>query len=157
LGFLFPFFWLQIIANNLLAIIRALGEIIGISESLLGLTILAWGNSFPGLVANLAVARKGFPSMAIAACFGEPLLNLLLGFGVSYTYVILSKGEDLAFQMNPTLIITFSTLVVVLVSCLIFVPLKKFKGTKPLGIYLISLFVLSSFINILNEILHFYV
>jgi len=157
LGFFVSIFWLQIIATNLLGIIRALGEIIGISESLLGLTILAWGNSSPGLIANLAISRKGFPSMAVAACFGEPLLNLLLGFGVSYTYVILSKGENLQFQMNPTLIITFSTLIVIIVSCLIFIPLKKYKGTKYLGIFLISLFVLSSLVNILNEVLHFYV
>tara|TARA_R110002050_G_scaffold184639_2_gene318263 strand:- start:489 stop:689 length:201 start_codon:yes stop_codon:yes gene_type:complete len=56
----------------------------------MGLTILAWGNSVGDMVADITVAKKGFPSMALAATYGGPLFNLLLGFGIAITFEIMS-------------------------------------------------------------------
>ena len=52
-----------------------------ISDTLMGLTVLALANSVGDLVANLAMARAGMPGMAAGACIGAPTLNLLLGCG----------------------------------------------------------------------------
>ena len=60
---------------------QATGRILGLSDTILGLTVLAFANSVGDLVANLAMARAGMPGMAAAACIGAPLLNLLLGLG----------------------------------------------------------------------------
>ena len=35
------------------------------------------------LVSNVAVAKGGYPNMAASACIGAPLLNILLGLGIS--------------------------------------------------------------------------
>jgi Ca2+/Na+ antiporter len=48
--------------------------------------VLAWGNSVPDLINNMAMARDGFPSMAVAACFASPLFTLLIGMGVALAY-----------------------------------------------------------------------
>ena len=53
---------------------------------MLGLTLLAWGNSAGDLVTNLAVAKAGFPGMAIAGSYGGPLFNILLGIGLPMFY-----------------------------------------------------------------------
>ena len=55
----------------------------GISTAILGLTVLALGNSVGDLIADMAVARAGQSKMAVAACFGSPLLNDILGLGIA--------------------------------------------------------------------------
>lgn len=65
---------------------QVIGTATGIPGSVLGLTLLAWGNSAGDLVTNLAVAKAGFPGMAIAGSYGGPLFNILLGIGLPMFY-----------------------------------------------------------------------
>ena len=53
--------------------------------AILGLTVLAIGNSVGDWVADTAVARAGHPSMGVSSCFGSPLLNDVLGLGIALT------------------------------------------------------------------------
>lgn len=53
------------------------------SVAILGLTVLAIGNSVGDWVADTAVARAGQPGMGVASCFGSPLLNDVLGLSVA--------------------------------------------------------------------------
>lgn len=43
------------------------------------------------MISNIAIARRGFPRMGYAACFGGPMFNTLLGLGL--TYGIAAAGE----------------------------------------------------------------
>lgn len=54
---------------------KAMGVISDMSDSMVGLSILAWGNSVGDLFSNIALARQGYQQMALAACFGGPLLS----------------------------------------------------------------------------------
>ena len=53
------------------------------SVGILGLTILALGNSVADWVADTVVARRGKPEMAIASCFGAPLMSNVVGLSVA--------------------------------------------------------------------------
>ncbi|CAG2170110.1 unnamed protein product [Oppiella nova] len=64
-----------------------------LSDAILGLIILAWGNSLD-LISDLSMARRGYPGIGISACFGGPLLNLLLGLGLPYTILLVDEPED---------------------------------------------------------------
>jgi hypothetical protein len=79
LAFVLSVTWMDATAGELVALLAAIGKISGVSETLLGATVLAWGNSVGDMVANTTVAREGRPAMAIAACFAGPLFNLLMG------------------------------------------------------------------------------
>lgn len=74
-GFISAVVWIYLLANEVVTLLTAIGLIMNISEAILGLTIFAIGNSVGDLVANLTVARMGFPNMAVAACFGSPMLS----------------------------------------------------------------------------------
>ena len=71
----------------------------------MALTIIAWGNSLSDMIADVAMTRKGFGEMAITGCIAGPIMNIMLGLGLSNTITLL-KQEKSAF--DPTNLITFS-------------------------------------------------
>ena len=84
ISFLMGSLWIYLIAGELVSVIEYLGEIWKIPSSLLGLTLLAWGNSLGDLITNVSIAKAGLGQMAIAGCFGGPTFNLLIGLGLSF-------------------------------------------------------------------------
>ncbi|XP_023217218.1 mitochondrial sodium/calcium exchanger protein-like [Centruroides sculpturatus] len=76
LGFLIAVIWIYCIANEIVVLLQAVGIVFNLSDTIIGLTILAWGNSLLDFLSNVTVARKGFPRMGIAACFGAPFLSI---------------------------------------------------------------------------------
>mmetsp|Transcript_5041 Transcript_5041/g.12287 ORF Transcript_5041/g.12287 Transcript_5041/m.12287 type:complete len:554 (-) Transcript_5041:94-1755(-) len=84
--------WMNLLADELVAFFHAVGHAFGISQELLGGTVLAWGECTADLVASLAIARSGRANMALSACFGCPILNLLGGMGAGLLYQIIATG-----------------------------------------------------------------
>ena len=68
------------------AVVTAAKEIaaaLGMSETLIGLTIVAIGTSLPELVTSIVAARKGETGLAIGNVVGSNIFNLLFILGVS--------------------------------------------------------------------------
>ena len=65
LGFVISVAWISTVAGEVVGVLKAIGVIVGISEAILGLTIFAVGNSLGDLVADITVARLGYPVMAL--------------------------------------------------------------------------------------------
>jgi solute carrier family 24 (sodium/potassium/calcium exchanger), member 6 len=65
LGFIISIAWISTIAGEVVGVLKTFGVVLGISEALLGLTIFAAGNSVGDLVADITVARLGYPVMAL--------------------------------------------------------------------------------------------
>ena len=65
LGFVIAVAWISTIAGEVVGVLKALGVILDISEAILGLTVFAVGNSVGDLVADVTVARLGYPVMAL--------------------------------------------------------------------------------------------
>lgn len=61
----------------------AIGATFGMSQSLIGLTIVALGTSLPEFVTSVVAARKGENDMAIGNVIGSNIFNVLLILGVS--------------------------------------------------------------------------
>ena len=70
IGFVISVGWIYLIANEIVSLLKAVGVQFAISDAILGLTVLAWGNSIGDMVADIAIAKQGYPRMGFSACFG---------------------------------------------------------------------------------------
>jgi cation:H+ antiporter len=60
-----------------------LARLIGVSETAIGLTVVAVGTSLPELAASLAAAMRGRPGLALGNVVGSNIYNILLIGGVT--------------------------------------------------------------------------
>ena len=165
-GFVVSIAWISTIAGEVVGVLKALGIILNISDAILGLTIFAVGNSLGDLVADITVAKLGYPVMALSACFGGPMLNILLGIGLSGLYMTIRGGERrhakhpdrpmkykaFRIEVGGTLLISGIALLVTLLGLLIVVPLRGWWMDRKVGIGLIALWALSTVGNVVVEI-----
>ncbi|MCJ1288451.1 hypothetical protein MMC26_007809 [Xylographa opegraphella] len=165
-GFIVSIAWISTIANEVVGVLKAFGVIFGISDAILGLTVFAVGNSLGDLVADVTVARLGYPVMALSACFGGPMLNILLGIGLSGLYMTIRDGnrkhtqhpgrplkyKPYEVEVDGTLLTSGITLLVTLVGLLIVVPLNKWVVDRRIGWGLIALWCLSTIGNVGVEV-----
>lgn len=82
----------DLVVNNSVEI----AKILGISEKLISLTIVAFSTSLPELITSIAATKKGETDMAIGNILGSQLFNILLIIGVSaaLTPINYSKSYD---------------------------------------------------------------
>lgn len=165
-GFVMSIAWISTIAAQVVALLKTFAIILQMSHAIMGLTFFAVGNSLSDLVADITVARLGFPVMALSACFGGPMLNILLGIGLSGSWILIRGAEkrhakhpdkDVHYRtyeiaVGDTLIVSGVTLLVGLVGLLVVVPLNKWMMDKRVAWGLISLWVLGTAINVIIEL-----
>ncbi|CED84590.1 K-dependent Na :Ca2 antiporter [Phaffia rhodozyma] len=152
LGFSIAMIWIMALADEVVTVLTTMGRILGFSDAIIGLTVFAIGNSSADLVANLSIATFS-PVMAFSACFGGPMLNILLGVGFSGAFVIVSTGKSYPVNIHPSLVTGVISLLLVLIITFIVVPLNGYYITKRWGAFLIAFYVLSMTVNVVAEVL----
>lgn len=80
----------------------------GMSQTLVGLTVVAVGTSLPELATSLAAARKGRPEIAVGNVVGSNIFNVLWILGVSAVVAPLPYSR---FNIEDTLITLGVTIV----------------------------------------------
>lgn len=86
----------------------ALATALGVSQNVIGLTIVAMGTSLPELVTSITAAHKGDSSLALGNVIGSNLFNILFILGASCTLsplsVLTESWTDLALMLGTTLL-----------------------------------------------------
>ena len=90
-----------------------LGKKAGLSEAVIGLTILAVGTSLPELVTCVIAARKGHDDLSIGNLVGSNIFNTLLVIGVAGATKPFSLGESL-MGLNYWVMIGMTALFVII-------------------------------------------
>jgi len=151
-GFVVAVVWIYSVANEIVNVLQVIGDMLGINRAILGITVLAWGNSIGDFVSNYTVAKQGFPQMAVGACFGGPALNVLLGIGISCTLMCLTVQNPYPIGKDLNLKISGAFLLFSLLTSLIVVPLSNFSVGKKYGLFLIGVYVVYVAVSLYVEI-----
>ncbi|XP_059861733.1 sodium/potassium/calcium exchanger 1 isoform X4 [Delphinus delphis] len=77
--FLGSIMWIAMFSYLMVWWAHQVGETIGISEEIMGLTILAAGTSIPDLITSVIVARKGLGDMAVSSSVGSNIFDITVG------------------------------------------------------------------------------
>uniref|UniRef100_A0A8C0TPU8 Solute carrier family 8 member B1 n=1 Tax=Canis lupus familiaris TaxID=9615 RepID=A0A8C0TPU8_CANLF len=145
LGFLTSALWINAAATEVVNILRSLGVVFRLSNTVLGLTLLAWGNSIGDAFSDFTLARQGYPRMAFSACFGGIILNILVGVGLGCLLQISRSHTDVKLEPDGLLVwVLAGALGLSLVCSLVSVPLQCFQLNKVYGFFLLLFY--SSFL-----------
>ena len=104
----------------------------GMTETLIGLTIVAVGTSIPELATSLVASRKGDVGLAVGNVVGSNIFNLLFILGVSS----IIDPIDVNFASFVDLIILTSVSILTFIFCLT----KRRLGTNE-GIIMLSIYI----------------
>lgn len=153
ISFISCILWIDLIAAQLIACLSMLGEIINIPKSFLGLTVLAWGNSVGDLSTNTTLAAQGKGIMALSACYGGPLFNILFGVGAALLLNAVTRTETFTFNEysaygTTSLMISVGFLCVILCTTVCSLLYTQFVATSTLGYVLIGLYAVYSVVQV---------
>ena len=86
----------------------------GISELLIGLTIVAFGTSFPELVVNMMSAYRGNSDIALGNIVGSNIANTLLILGAAASIAVMKVQKSTVWKEIPFMVLaSFITLIAV--------------------------------------------
>lgn len=107
-GFGIAAMWMDLLATQIVSILHFLGLLAGIHPAVLGVSVLAWGNSLPDLIANTSMAMRSpyGVSMAMTACFAGPSFNMLVGLGVGFWALLADTDRiSVSVQFDPVVLV----------------------------------------------------
>jgi len=113
-----------------------IAELLGISDLVIGLTMVALGTSLPELASSVAAALKKKHGIAIGNVVGSNIINILLVLGVAGAINPISAGDTLRLTMP------FLILVSVIASVMSSRKIGKKEGAFLLALYVIFLIIL---------------
>lgn len=106
---------------------------VGMSETLVGLTIVAIGTSLPELVTSITALKKGENEIVIGNVVGSNIFNILFVLGAS--------SAISAIPLDSSMLIDVVLMILVTILCFIFGKTQE-KYDKKEGIILVALFII---------------
>ncbi|XP_029572722.1 mitochondrial sodium/calcium exchanger protein isoform X1 [Salmo trutta] len=152
LGFVVSAMWISAAASEVVSILHMLGVVLSLSNNLLGLTLLAWGNSIGDCFSDITIARQGYPRMALSACFGGIIFNMLIGVGIGC--LIQMFNNEPVVTLEPEGLLTWvlaGSLGLSLAFSFILVPLRCFHLGRAYGIFLLLFYAVFLLVALLTE------
>ena len=115
-SFFMSMVWIAILCEVIVDLLELFGILTQLPTSLLGLTVLSWGNSLGDCFACLSIAKNGFGEMALTGCIAGPAFNLMIGLGVTTLMCNLKTEGGITFDIhNSEGLSTLATLLATLI------------------------------------------
>jgi len=111
---------------------------LGISNLIIGLTIVAIGTSLPELAATISSARKGETDLAVGNIVGSNLFNTLAVLPIAGIISPLKTPEGVLDRDMPIMVILTIVLLIFSFGC---IKSKRYKITRFKGIILVAAFI----------------
>ncbi|XP_067358260.1 sodium/potassium/calcium exchanger 1 [Channa argus] len=149
--FLGSIVWIAVFSYLMVWWAHQVGETIGISEEIMGLTILAAGTSIPDLITSVIVARKGLGDMAVSSSVGSNIFDITVGLPVPWLlYSSIHSLAPVAVSSNGlfcAIVLLFLMLLFVIIS----IASCKWKMNKVLGFTMFLLYFIFLVLSVMLE------
>ena len=105
LTFTMSIVWVAVYSYFMVWFATLAGDSFGISDYIMGLTVLAAGTSVPDLLTSVIVARQGHGDMAVSSSIGSNIFDITVGLPVPWILSNLVRGKP---QVVSLLLLCFS-------------------------------------------------
>ncbi|XP_067351640.1 sodium/potassium/calcium exchanger 1-like [Channa argus] len=143
--------WIGIFSYLMVWWAHQVGETVGISEEIMGLTLLAAGTSIPDLITSVIVARKGLGDMAVSSSVGSNIFDITIGLPVPWLmYTFFHNGEPVTVSSNGlfcAIVLLFLMLLFVIIS----IAACRWKMSRMLGLTMFVLYFVFLVLSVLLE------
>ncbi|ANZ77995.1 BA75_04506T0 [Komagataella pastoris] len=152
-GFINSLVFITILTSSVVTILKNFGIIHHINETVLGLTLMALGNSVGDIISNVTLAKIGLPHTGLSACFGSPLLYILLGIGSNGLFLMAKDGKSsIEFEVDKSLdFSTIGLMAVLLLYIIIMITHDELHINKSLGAVCVLWWVVITGVNVLYK------
>ncbi|XP_030578406.1 sodium/potassium/calcium exchanger 2 isoform X5 [Archocentrus centrarchus] len=127
------------------------GETIGITEEIMGLTILAAGTSIPDLITSVIVARKGLGDMAVSSSVGSNIFDITVGLPFPWLLWSLFSGLRPVQVSSNGLFCAIVLLFLMLLFVIISIAACKWRMSKLLGFIMFMLYFVFLVVSVMLE------
>uniref|UniRef100_A0A3Q2YFM3 Sodium/potassium/calcium exchanger 2-like n=1 Tax=Hippocampus comes TaxID=109280 RepID=A0A3Q2YFM3_HIPCM len=127
------------------------GETIGITEEIMGLTILAAGTSIPDLITSVIVARKGLGDMAVSSSVGSNIFDITVGLPFPWLMWSLISGLRPVAVSSNGLFCAIVLLFLMLLFVIISIAACKWRMSKLLGFIMFMLYFVFLVVSVMLE------
>ncbi|XP_034032316.1 sodium/potassium/calcium exchanger 1 [Thalassophryne amazonica] len=149
--FLGSIVWIAVFSYLMVWWAHQVGETIGISEEIMGLTILAAGTSIPDLITSVIVARKGLGDMAVSSSVGSNIFDITMGLPVPWLMYSASHGFSPVAVSSNGLFCAIVLLFLMLLFVIISIASCKWKMNKVLGFTMFLLYFIFLVLSVMLE------
>ncbi|KAM9331169.1 sodium/potassium/calcium exchanger 2 [Gastrophryne carolinensis] len=143
--------WIAIFSYLMVWWAHQVGETIGITEEIMGLTILAAGTSIPDLITSVIVARKGLGDMAVSSSVGSNIFDITVGLPMPWLLYSASHGLKPVTVSSNGLFCAIVLLFIMLLFVILSIALCKWKMNKILGCMMFGLYFVFLVVSVLLE------
>ncbi|XP_054842927.1 sodium/potassium/calcium exchanger 2 [Eublepharis macularius] len=143
--------WIAIFSYLMVWWAHQVGETIGISEEIMGLTILAAGTSIPDLITSVIVARKGLGDMAVSSSVGSNIFDITVGLPLPWLLFATFNNFVPVKVSSNGLFCAIVLLFIMLLFVIISIAFSKWKMNKILGFTMFGLYFLFLIVSVLLE------
>ncbi|XP_041794135.1 sodium/potassium/calcium exchanger 1 isoform X1 [Chelmon rostratus] len=149
--FLGSILWIAVFSYLMVWWAHQVGETIGISEEIMGLTILAAGTSIPDLITSVIVARKGLGDMAVSSSVGSNIFDITVGLPVPWLLFSAIHGLAPVAVSSNGLFCAIVLLFIMLLFVIISIASCKWKMNKALGFTMFLLYFIFLVLSVMLE------
>ncbi|XP_066460436.1 sodium/potassium/calcium exchanger 2 isoform X2 [Eleutherodactylus coqui] len=143
--------WIAVFSYLMVWWAHQVGETMGITEEIMGLTILAAGTSIPDLITSVIVARKGLGDMAVSSSVGSNIFDITVGLPMPWLLYSSSHHFKPVTVSSNGLFCAIVLLFIMLLFVIVSIALCKWRMNKILGFMMFGLYLVFLVVSVLLE------
>uniref|UniRef100_A0A7S2WRZ0 Uncharacterized protein n=1 Tax=Mucochytrium quahogii TaxID=96639 RepID=A0A7S2WRZ0_9STRA len=143
LTFIMCIVWIGLMSYVMVWMATIFGEFAGISDPIMGLTLIAAGTSIPDLLSSVAVAKKGFGDMAVSSSVGSNIFDILIGLPVPwFIYTAIYKPGARVEIQSENMAVMVLTLFLMVAAVVSIIHWSNWIMTRKLGFAMLCLYAI---------------